>query len=115
MDDNNLNRSEPAPQYDETKAPQNPPNAVAGPGARREAFWSSFGTLIAVFAIVVGVFVFMLTRHRGPDPRAPLTNPAAVGTSGEQQTRVDSPGGFNPTPHPDSTKDELKQRGGANK
>ena len=78
------------------------------PDVRRVTTWSFLLPLIAL-AVVAGIlWVFWL----GQPPRVPSAEesgvPTAVtGTSGEPK-----PGGINPDPKPDSTKEELEFRGG---
>ena len=98
------------PQYEETTAPQNPPNSMLRPRARKGWLASSLGTLIAVFLIVASVFAWVYTRRElGKDaPRSP--DPQTVGTSG-QRLHEASPGGSDPGPDYSRTRDELKFRG----
>ena len=98
------------PQYEETTAPQNPPNSMLRPGARKGWLASSLGTLIAIFLIVASVFAWVFARRElGNDARIP-PEPQAIGTSG-QQLHEKSPGGFDPAPDHSNTRDELKSRG----
>jgi hypothetical protein len=95
------------PQYEETTAPQNPPNSMLEPRARTGWLARSLGTLLVIFVVIGAVFGWVLVRHElGKDARL-FPDPQAVGTSGPEQ----SPGGFNPTPDRSSTRDELKFRG----
>ena len=88
------------PEYEETTAPQNPPNSMVGPEARRGWLASSLGTLILIFLVVAAVFAWVVVRRGlGEGPRR--SDPQSVGTSGERM-RDQTPGGFNPTPRPDS-------------
>ena len=98
------------PQYQETRAPENPPNALIRPRARTGWLLSSLGTVIAIFVVVAAVFLWVVVRHQlGKDARI-APDPRAVGTSGpELQERT--PGGFDPAPSQDRTRDELKYRG----
>ena len=65
-------------------------------------------------AVIAAVFVWvMVQRSLGSGPLH-RSDPRAVGTAGTQDERLrsdNSPGGFNPTPRPGSTADELKLRG----
>jgi len=93
---------------DETAAPQNPPSSVTRPTVRRAALATYLGGIIVVFVLAAGAFVyFTITDKRGPG------DPTAVGTSGERMPREGTPGGFDPAPGFDSTRDELEFRGGA--
>ena len=99
------------PQYEETIAPQNPPNAIVNPEARSGWLASSVGVLAIVFLIVAAAFTWVIVqRELGQGGRQPES--ATIGTSGEIR-RDSSPGGFNPTPRPSSTRDELEFRGGS--
>ena len=93
------------PQYEETTAPQNPPNSVVGPDERTGWLASSVGTLVLVFLIVGGAFAWVLVQREFVQGGR---TPDAIGTSG---VRDQSPGGFNPEPEHNSVGDELKFRG----
>jgi uncharacterized protein YdeI (BOF family) len=98
------------PQYEETTAPQNPPNSMVNPTARTGWLASSFGVLALVFLIVGAVFAWVFVqRELGSGGRTPDSQ--TIGTSGAQNVREDTPGGFDPAPDPDSTRDELEFRG----
>jgi len=93
----------------ETKAkghpedPRNPPNSLLQPETRRTALASYLGPVIALF-VVAGI-AFLYWANRGPttpDER----NEDTVGTSGDS-----TPGGFEPEPRLDDTRDELANRG----
>ena len=100
----------PDPQYEETTAPQNPPNSMVNPTARTGWLASSFGVLTLVFVIVGAVFTWVFVqRELGKGGRTPDSQ--TIGTSGAQNVREDTPGGFDPAPDPDSTRDELEFRG----
>ena len=100
----------------ETEDPRNPPNSVTNRTVRREALGSFVGPLVAL-ALVLGL-VLLYWTWRSPDSSGrdhPL-NPA-VGTAGEQPpvgqpSPYPAAGGGDPAPRPDSTRDELKYRGG---
>ena len=102
------------PQYEETTAPQNPPNSMVRPSARRGWLASSLGTVILIFAVVAAVFPWVaVQRSLGSGPLH-RSDPQTIGTAGTQDERIRAertPGGFNPTPRPDSTDEELKFRG----
>src|SRR5688572_15792765 len=98
------------PHYEETEAPQNPPNSMMKPEARREWLASSLGTLLIIFVIVAAVFTWVtVQRSLGTEPLH-QSDPQSIGTSGARM-RDQTPGGFNPTPRPANTQDELKRRG----
>ena len=111
MADENFKHSNADPQYDETTAPQNPPQSMVRPKRRTVWLASSLGTLAAIFLVVAAAFLIM-TARRALQPGPQVTpDPTAVGTSGERQPREDTPGGFNPTPPPGNTAAELKFKG----
>ena len=96
----------------ETTAPSNPPNAVVRPQVRRAAVWTYMGILVAFFVVVGAAFLLLAGSGRGPGADGgPEVDPNAVGTSGERMPREGSPGGFDPAPRPESTRDELEARG----
>jgi hypothetical protein len=98
------------PQYEETAAPQNPPNSMVNPTARTGWLASSFGVLALVFLMVGAVFAWVFVqRELGKGGRTPDSQ--TIGTSGAQNVREDTPGGFDPAPNPDNTRDELEFRG----
>jgi hypothetical protein len=100
-------------RYEETRDPRNPPNSVVNREVRRTALRVYLGPIIALFFVVGLGLIYW--ANRSPIVRE---DPALVGTSGDQQDVVgergndsDTPGGFNPNPRPDNTRDELKFRG----
>ena len=98
------------PQYEETTAPQNPPYSMVNPVARSGWLASSFGVLAIVFLIVGVVFAWVFVqRELGKGGRTPDSQ--TIGTSGAQNVREDTPGGFDPAPRADNTRDELEFRG----
>jgi hypothetical protein len=99
------------PQYEETTAPQNPPNSMLRTRARRGWLASSLGTLIAVFLIVASVFAWVFVRRElGKDAPVSPDQQQTIGTSG-QRLHEKSPGGSDPAPDHNRTRDELKFRG----
>src|SRR5688572_13556557 len=86
----------------ETVDPRNPPNSVLSPKVREAAFWVYFGPLLAICVIVGIALLYWMTRD---EPNEDVTAP--IGTAGEQ-----TPGGGSPDPRPDSTSEEIKNRGG---
>ena len=95
---------------EETTAPQNPPNAVLQPRARRSAVWTFVGGIAVVFLIVAAVYAYRSMTDTGGDSELDVTEPSAVGTAGDREV-PDSPGGFDPDPDHDSTASELEFRG----
>lgn len=100
----------PEREYDETVAPQNPPNSVARPAVRRATVATFVGGIVIAFMLAAGAFVYFTAIDRGDG--TDITDPSAVGTSGERLPREETPGGFDPAPSFDSTGDELEYRGG---
>jgi hypothetical protein len=100
---------DPDPEYSETTDPRNPPNSVLRPAARRSAVWTYVGGIAAVFLIVAAVLAYRSVTGAGGDSELDVTQPSTTGTSGDDP---DSPGGFDPVPEPDSTRDEIEFRGG---
>jgi hypothetical protein len=111
-----LNDERTPERYEETQDPRNPPASVANDAVRGLALKAYLGPLVALF-IVVGLGLIYWAN------RSPVRDDAdaTVGTTGQQAERTvdavgergnaDSPGGTNPTPRPDSTRDELESRG----
>jgi uncharacterized protein YdeI (BOF family) len=95
------------PQYEETVAPENPPNSTIRPRARSGWLASSLGTLGVVFLVVVAVFTWV-TVNRSLGRGADSPDRDAVGTSG---IRGDQPGAFSADPTYRHTQDELKFKG----
>ena len=104
-------------RYGETTDPKNPPNSVLNDSVRRTALRSYLGPLV-VFFLVVGIGLIYWAN------RPPLVpgdqDGQLIGTAGtddrddvvgERGNRDDTPGGVNPEPRPDSTADELRNRG----
>jgi hypothetical protein len=104
---------EPVRRYDETLEPQNPPNSVVRPVARRAAVRTFVGGIALFFVIATAAFLFWSAsgEHTAPEGAA-QTDPSAVGTSGERTPREDTPGGFDPAGRPDDTQEEIEFRGG---
>ena len=100
------------PQYEETVAPQNPPNSMVNPAARKHWLASSVG-IVALLCLIFGVgFAWMFVGRELGQGRVDRDAIAeAEGTSGEHQAREATPGGFDPAPRPNSTRDELAYRG----
>ena len=94
----------------ETRQPENPPNSVLNPEVRRTAVWTYLGIIAAVFVLAGGALLYWMAAD--PEGRPSGSEPSAIGTSGEQMPREDTPGGFDPQPGFDETTDELEHRGG---
>jgi hypothetical protein len=99
-------------RYEETTDPRNPPYSVVNPNVRRNAFRSFVGPLL-VFFIIAG-FALIYWANRGP---VVGTDQNQVGTTGDtidaagERSNDTTPGGIDPAPRPDSTRDELRYRG----
>jgi hypothetical protein len=94
------------PEYEETVAPENPPNAVLRPAARTAALVTFLGGIVLLFVLIGAVLFYWKVADRpGDDGR-----PASIGTTGEPRSD-EAPGGFDPTPDADNTRDELKHKG----
>ena len=89
-------------RYDETTAPQNPPNSVLSKEARRAAVWSYFAPLVVLFLVVGVALVYWANRPAHSQTKG--QDRAEVGTVGSTE------GGFDPHPRPDTTRDEIKFR-----
>jgi hypothetical protein len=91
------------PERYETTDPKNPPYSVTNKAVRSAALVSYLGPLVALF-IVVGL-ALVYWANRGPVYDG--VEDGRIGTTGSAGT----PGGFDPAPRPDSTRDELESRG----
>ena len=103
------------PQYAETEHPRNPPQAVLNPGARGTALKSYLGPIVVLFVIIGLALIYWARRDPGRDFDDNSLNPT-TGTTGERLKDGDpsrdlNQGGGDPASQPDSTKDELKDRG----
>jgi len=105
-----LKRDSADADYEETTAPQNPPNSMLKPRARTGWLASSLGTLLIIFVLVAAAFGWVFVRHELGKDAGDSLDPQAIGTSG-QRLHEETPGGFNPTPDRNNTRDELKFRG----
>ena len=87
----------------ETVDPRNPPNSVTSPAARKAVFWAYLGPILAICVVVLIALLYWANRDRSPSEDETPT----LGTSGDMNT----PGGGDPAPRPDSTRDEVDDRG----
>jgi hypothetical protein len=102
----------PERRYDETLAPEHPPNSVVNPEVRRTAVRTYLGIIVAVFAVVgVALLYWSIADPRVTPDGEQSGDPSAVGTSGERMPREGAPGGFNPDPDSGNTRSELEFRG----
>jgi len=100
--------------YEETTNPRNPPESMLRPTARTGWLLSSLGTIAVMFLVVAAAFGWVYVRHELGSQQQIYPDPKATGTSGEQQPREGTPGGFNPSDGAFSnTREELKFRGAA--
>ena len=90
-------------QYEETVAPANPPQATAGPATVVAGMWYYLGPIALIVVVVLMALFYWGDRD---DSRDDAVEPT-TGISDEK-----TPGGGNPAPEPDSTKDESEFRGG---
>ena len=96
---------------EETTAPQNPPNSVLQPAARKSAVRTYVGGLLALFLIVGAAAVYWTSSGRGRDTDVERPDAASIGTAGERAAAEESPGGIDPDPDHGSTREELEFRG----
>jgi hypothetical protein len=89
-------------QYEDPVGPTNPPQAAAGPATVVAGMWYYLGP-IGLIVVVVLMALFYWGRD---DSRDDAVEPT-TGISDEK-----TPGGGNPAPEPDSTKDESESKGG---
>ena len=96
----------------ELRAPENPPNSVVNREVRRTALRTYLGPIVIFFVLVGAVYVYWSGRpaDRGPEPAAAVED--AAGTGGLTAEREDTPGGHDPQPQPESTREEIEGRGG---
>lgn len=94
-------------------APENPPNSVVNPTVRRTALRTYLGPIAVFFAVIGVALVYWANRPAGAPPeddRSALEQPA--GTAGAAPERADTPGGHDPQPRPETTREEIAHRGG---
>jgi hypothetical protein len=101
---------DPAPQYEETTDPRNPPNSVLKPSARRGALWTYVGGIVALFLIVGAALVYWSTTDQPGDLERERPDASAVGTTGAAKADP-GVGGFEPAPDQKSTSQELEYKG----
>ncbi len=107
--------AEQSPRNPDPNAPQNPPRSVANQAVRRTALRTYLGPIVALFVIVGLALLYWDTRPPASDREANQVardDANVAGTAGERNPDKDSPGGFDPQPTPDSTRDEIERRGG---
>jgi hypothetical protein len=99
-------------RYEETNHPRNPPNSVVNRDVRSAALRAYIGPLIALFVVVGLALIYW--ANRGPVYTDPHDGVGTTGHDvvGERGNDNDTPGGSDPAPRPDSTRDELQFRGG---
>lgn len=96
---------------DDPNAPHNPPQSVVNPAVRRAALRAYLGPIALFFLVVAIALTYWWTRPPRPDADARSEMPRAEGTAGITGPRTTTPGGFEPQPRPDATRDEVAQRG----
>jgi hypothetical protein len=88
--------------------PRHPPQSVLRPEVRRSAVVTYVGGITVLFALIGLGMLYWATRDKD---RTDPTTPQAVATVGSAAGgHRDSPGGFDPQPRPDNTRDEIEQR-----
>jgi hypothetical protein len=90
-------------QYEETVAPSNPPRATVGPATVVAGMWYYLAPIVLIAAVILMALFYWGDRE---DSRDEAVEPT-TGISDET-----TPGGGNPAPEPNSTKDESEFRGG---
>ena len=90
-------------QYEETVAPANPPQATAGPATVVAGMWYYLGPIALIVVVALMALFYWGDRD---DARDDAVEPT-TGLSDEK-----TPGGGNPAPEPDSTKNESEFKGG---
>jgi hypothetical protein len=104
-------------QYGETVDPKNPPNSVLQPAARTAALTSYLGGIVVLFVVVGLALVYWTASGRriAQDPGQRVTDEARdnaeVGTAGERDPNLSSPGGGSADPRAGDTNAELEFRG----
>lgn len=89
-------------EYEETVSPENPPQASGAPAAAVPAIFY----FLAPIALLIGVLVLALFYWgNGDDSQDDFVEPT-TGISDEA-----TPGGGNPAPRPEGTRDETEFRG----
>lgn len=106
------------PQYEETEHPRNPPQAVLNRNVRRAALGTYLGPLVVLFVIIGLALLYWARREPGRDLEDNTLNPS-IGTTGERANENENEparnldqGGGDPASRPDSTKEEIDERGG---
>jgi hypothetical protein len=90
-------------RYEAADAPAHPPQATAGPATVVAGMWYYLGPIALIVVVALMALFYWGDADDSPDDAvAPTT-----GISDEK-----TPGGGNPAPEPDSTKDESESRGG---
>jgi len=90
-------------QYDETVTPANPPQATAGAATVVAGMWYYLAPIVLIAAVVLMAIFYWGDRDDTRDE-------AVVPTTGI--TDQSTPGGGDPAPSSDNTKDESEFRGG---
>jgi hypothetical protein len=91
-------------RYEETRAPENPPNSVLSKGARRATVLSYFVPVVVLF-VVVGI-ALVYWSNQPEHSQTPDRDRSEIGTVG----RTD--GGSQPEARPDNARSEIQYRGG---
>jgi hypothetical protein len=95
-------------QHDDLNRPGLPPDVVLRPGVRSATLMTFLGGIVLLFLLVGAALLFWVATDRVGEIEG--DEPAAVGTSGEPRSH-ESPGGFDPAPSHEDTREELDYRG----
>jgi hypothetical protein len=90
-------------QYEETVAPSNPPQATVGPATVVAGMWYYLAPIVLIAAVILMALFYWGDRDDSRDEAVEPTTGISEKTT---------PGGGNPAPQPNSTKDESEFRGG---
>jgi hypothetical protein len=101
----------------ETRAPQHPPQSVANRQVRRTTLRTYLGPIVIFFIVVAAALAYWSTRP--DDDPARREAATARNTPAEEQPagtigaeREDTPGGHDPQPAHESTREEIAHRAG---
>ena len=90
-------------QYEDTVAPSNPPQATVGPATVVAGMWYYLAPIVLIAAVILMALFYWGDRDDSRDEAVEPTTGISDKTT---------PGGGNPAPQPNSTKDESEFRGG---
>lgn len=90
-------------EYEETVTPENPPKATAGSAAMVAGLWYYLAPIGLIVVVALLALFYWGDRNDAPEDSVEPT----TGISDET-----TPGGVNPDPKPDTTREETEFRGG---